>query len=133
MRQTFRLVHERARALALEAVRTAPHGFQVEVKPPARSLAQNARFWAMLDDISHQVVWYKQKLSSEDWKLVFTAAWKKHEVVPGIDGGFVVLGLRTSTLTVSEMGELMELMSAFGAERAVIWSDPKEAAPASRR
>ena len=91
----------------------------VEVRHSTRSLEQNKRMWAMLTDISEQVQWYGKKLQPDEWKDVFTAALKRQEVVPGIDGGFVVLGSRTSKMTVKEMTDLMELISAFGAERGV--------------
>jgi hypothetical protein len=106
----------------LKAMLTAGHPMQVEVRRETRSLAQNARLWAMLTDISEQVEWYGRKLSAEDWKHVFTAALTKQDVVPGIDGGFVVLGKATSKMTKAEMGELQELMEAFGAERGVRFS-----------
>jgi len=57
-----------------------------------RSTEQNARMWAMLTDVSRQVVWYGQKLQPEEWKDVFSASLNRQKVVPGIDGGFVVLG-----------------------------------------
>ena len=91
----------------------------LEVKPETRSLAQNARLWAMLGEISTQVDWYGRKLTSEEWKHVFTAALKKQDVVPGIDGGFVVLGKSTSRMTKGEMSELQTLMEAFSAEKGV--------------
>lgn len=103
----------------LKAMLTAGHRMVVEVKQEKRSLAQNARLWAMLTDISRQVEWYGQKLSPEDWKNVFTAALKKTRAVPGIDGGIVVLGQSTSRMTKAEMAELQELMEAFGAEKGV--------------
>ena len=74
-------------------------------------------------EIARQVDWYGQKLDSEDWKHVFTSALKKQRAVPGIDGGFCVLGTSTSDMTVEEMGELMELMEAFGATHNVEFSD----------
>ena len=89
------------------------------IRPETRSLQQNARLWATLTDISQQVDWYGRKLSPENWKHVFSAALKKQDVVPGLDGGFVVLGLSTSKMTVGEMAELQELMEAFGAENGV--------------
>ena len=89
------------------------------IRPETRSLQQNARLWAMLTDISQQVDWYGRKLSPENWKHVFSAALKKQDVVPGLDGGFVVLGLSTSKMTVGEMADLQTLMEAFGAEKGV--------------
>ena len=84
-----------------------------------RSSEQNARMWAMLHEVSTQVDWHGQKLSDGEWKDVFTAALKRQKVVPGLDGGFVVLGSSTRRMTISEMSELMELIAAFGAEHNV--------------
>jgi cobyric acid synthase len=65
------------------------------------------------------VVWYGVKLTKDEWKDVLTAALKKQKVVPGIEGGFVVLGARTSKMTVPEMTELIELSTAFGTQQGV--------------
>lgn len=108
----------------LKAMLMAGHRMVVEVKQEKRSLAQNARLWAMLTDISHQVDWYGQKLTPEDWKHIFTAALKKTRALPGIDGGIVVLGQSTSKMTKAEMAELQELMEAFGADKGVRFRAP---------
>jgi len=84
-----------------------------------RSLEQNRMMWANLEDIAQQVVWYGVKLTKEEWKDVLTAALKKQKVVPGIEGGFVVIGARTSKMTVPEMTELIELSTAFGTQQGV--------------
>lgn len=96
----------------------------VEVKPETRSLQANARMWAMLAEISKQVDWHGRRLTATAWKHVFTAALTKQDVVPGIDGGFVVLGKETSKMTRAEMSELQELMEAFGAQQGVKFSAP---------
>ena len=92
-----------------------------------RSQEQNDRMWAMLTDVSRQVNWYGQKLEPEEWKDVFTASLKRQKVVPGIDGGFVILGMRTSKMSIRLMSELIELMNAFGSqpEHLVNWTDPE--------
>jgi hypothetical protein len=97
----------------------------VEIKPETRTLAQNARLWAMLTDVAKQVNWYGRKLSEEEWKHVFTASLAKQDVVPGIDGGFVVLGKSTSKMTKPEMSELQELIEAFGAQQGVRFTAPE--------
>jgi hypothetical protein len=84
-----------------------------------RSLEQNRMMWANLEDIAQQVVWYGVKLTKDEWKDVLTAALKKQKVVPGIEGGFVVIGARTSKMTVAEMTELIELSTAFGTQQGV--------------
>ena len=97
-----------------------PPGTTVEFRAPRRSLDQNALMWSLLGQISKQVDWYGQKLSSEDWKDVLTASLRRTRVVPGIDAGtFVPLGMRTSQMTKEEISELIELIYAFGAERGV--------------
>jgi hypothetical protein len=121
--QYFRLVHDMARQRAIQAIKEAPAGLIVQIKEETRTLDQNSKLWPMLQDISRQVDWYGQKLTDDEWKDVFTAALKKQKVVPGLDGGFVVCGQRTSTMPKREFCELIELMYAFGAERGVVWSE----------
>lgn len=112
----------------IKSMLMAGHRLTLSIKPETRSDAQNRRMWAMLSDVSRQVEWYGKKLDAEDWKHVFSASLRKLAVVPNLDGtGFVALGLSTSRMTKAEMSDLMELMSAFGAERGVAWSDPEAA------
>jgi hypothetical protein len=118
------LVNDRLRAKALDWVRRAPSGTRIEFKTSKRSTPQNDLMWAKLTEISGQVDWYGQKLSPEDWKDMFTASLRKARVVPGLDAGsFVPLGMRTSDMTKDEMSDLLELISAFAAERGVVFSD----------
>jgi hypothetical protein len=98
----------------------------IKCEPETRSLLQNRRLWAMLTDISNQVDWYGNKLTPDEWKMVFSAALKNQKVVPGIESGFVVLSQSTSKMTISEMSDLMELMSAFGANHEVVFRDNLE-------
>lgn len=93
---------------------------------PRRSLDQNALLWAVLTDVSRQVEWHGHRLTKENWKDIFTAALKRQQVVPGIDGGFVVLGTSTSRMSKQEFSELIELIYAFGAEHGVEWSEPAQ-------
>lgn len=97
--------------------------FAVEVKPLTRTIRQNDLMWSLLTELSQQVVWHGQKLTPCNWKDVLTAALKRQAVVPGIDGGFVVLGQRTSKMTVKEMSEVIELAYAFGAQNGVKFKD----------
>lgn len=96
----------------------------VVLKRQTRSLDQNSKLWPMLGDVATQVSWYGEYLSKEDWKDIFTASLKKQKVVPGIDGGFVMIGGRTSKMDKQEFSDLIELIYAFGAEHNVKWSEP---------
>ncbi|ROM29293.1 hypothetical protein BK645_10005 [Pseudomonas protegens] len=99
-----------------------------------RTLDQNAKLWAMLGDISRQVEWpvngIMQKLDSEDWKALMTAAARQEiRMAQGINGGVVMLGESTKRMTVAELGDVIECMYVFGAEKGVIWSEPKGQMP----
>lgn len=111
--------------LQMKAHLIAGQQLVIEVKEKTRSTEQNARMWALLTDVARQVDWYGQKLTPEEWKDVFSASLKKQKAVPGLDGGFVILGQRTSKMSIREMGELMELIEAFGAEKGVRFSAPE--------
>lgn len=113
-----------ARQNASKAVMDAPEGYIVTIQEPTRNLIQNSRLWASLSEVSRQVDWHGNKLTPEEWKDVFTAALKRQKVVPGIDGGFVVIGARTSKMGKREFSELLELVYAFGAQHGVQFSDP---------
>jgi hypothetical protein len=101
----------------------AGHRLTLEIRPEKRSDAQNRLLWSLLTDIARQTKWHGQQLSAEDYKHMLTAALKKQRVVPGIDGGFVVLGLSTSKMTKPELSELIELAMAFGAEQGVVFHE----------
>jgi len=124
-KRVYFLVHDTARRLAAAQCGLAPAGWVVEIKPPTRTMEQNARLWAMLADVSHQVNWYGRKLSSEEWKHVFSASLKRQDVVPGLDGGFVALGQSTSKMTKWELGDLMTIIEAFGAQHGVTFHDER--------
>jgi hypothetical protein len=104
-------------------------GTIVEFRKATRSNTQNALLWARLTEIAAKVEWYGRHLTPENWKDVFTASLRKADVVPGLDrGSVVVLGMRTSKMTVAEMTALLDLIDAFAAERGVEF---KESAGAS--
>lgn len=101
-----------------------PFGTRVEFKHSKRSIPQNDRMWAMLTEVARQVEWHGQKLTPEDWKLIFLAALSKEaRLVPNISGDGYVDLRRSSDLTKSEMSDLIELIFAFGAEHNVAFKE----------
>lgn len=118
---------DRSRATAW--VSQAPLGTRVEFKQTKRSIPQNDRMWAMLTDVARQLEWHGQKLTPDDWKLVFLDGLKgETRTVPNIDGnGFVSLR-RSSDLSKEEMTEMMDLIEAFGTQHGVEFSDKQERA-----
>ncbi len=129
MSRALLVLHNDAmRAKAIDWIRRAPKETRVEFKGPKRTLPQNDRMWAMLTEISQQLLWHGQRLSTEDWKQVFLSALKQEmRIVPNIHGdGFVQLGRSSSDLSKEEMGDLMTIIEAFGARYGVKFYDPAE-------
>ena len=92
------------------------------IEEQKRSQEQNALLWSVLTDLSKQVPWHGEKLTKEEYKDLLTAGLKKQRAIPGMDGGFVVLGTSTSKMTKAEMSDLITLAHSFGDFRCVEWS-----------
>ena len=126
-KQVFVLSHPLARRNAAYACANAPEGYRVEIKPRTRSLAQNDMLWSILTDISRQTQFVVNgalvSVAPEEVNDILTAGLRREtRMAMGIDGGMVLLGQRTSKMTVREMARLIELAYAFGNERGVEWS-----------
>jgi len=118
------------REQAHRMIDAAPVGARVEFKAAKRTIPQNDRMWSMLTDVATQLPWHGVKLRPDDWKLVFLDALKRElRLVPNIDNtGFVNLGRSSSDLSKAEMGDLMTIIEAFGAQHGVVFYDDAEAA-----
>lgn len=123
-KQYFVIANESVRQRAIQALVSAPIGYGVAISEPTRTLEQNALMWPLLHDLSQQVNWYGNRLTDEEWKDVMTAAIKKQKVVPGVDGGFVVCGQRTSKMGKKEFSDLIDVIYAFGGQQGVQWTGP---------
>jgi hypothetical protein len=125
MKQFFILAHELARKNAMQAVLEAPTGYAVEIKPKNRTLDQNAKIHALIQEISRVVVWAGKLQEVETWKRLLTAAWLRArgepvEMLPAIDGfGVDVVFRPTSKLTVEEMSEFIEYVTAWTVEQGI--------------
>jgi hypothetical protein len=121
----FFLRHQQARQNALQAIKEAPEGWEVLLREPSRSTDQNSAMWPILDAFSEQLVWpvngRMEKLTAEEWKDLLSAAFRKetNRVAQGLDGGFVMLGQRTSKFGKREFSEFLEFLWATAADRGV--------------
>lgn len=89
----------------------------------------------MITEVARKVDWPLGsgiKRNIDAWKDIFTAALRSAnhglDVVPGLNGGFVLLGMHTSRMSKAELGDLMTLIEAFGAEHGVVFHDQDVAA-----
>jgi hypothetical protein len=119
------LSHQLARRRAADAVLSAPDGYEVWVKEPTRNGDQNAAMWPILEAFSEQLEWpvngRMSKLTADEWKDLLSAAFRKEQsrVAPGLDGGFVMLGQRTSKFSKREFSDWLEFLNATAADRGV--------------
>jgi hypothetical protein len=129
--QTVRLVSDRARKTAAELAFKAPHGSVANFRPPTRTVDQNSKMWAMLSDVARAKP-EGRELTTDKWKSLFMDAigipadWE-----PGINGGVVNVGYRSSRLSKEQMSEMIEQMYAYGAEHGVEWTEPEREADAA--
>ena len=123
------LHNDAMRAKAIDWIRRAPRETRVTFQGPKRTLDQNSRLWAMLTELSTQLLWHGQRLSTEDWKQVMLASLKQEmRIVPNIHGdGFVQLGRSSSDLSKDEMADLMTIIEAFAARYGVKMKEPADA------
>jgi len=121
----FVMSHELARRRAVEAVAQAPAGYVVTVKEPSRSLDQNAALWPLLTEFSEQLLWPVNgrmvKMEPEEWKHVLSAAFRGEQarLAMGLDGGVVMLGLRTSKMGKKQFSEFLDFLHATAADRGI--------------
>jgi hypothetical protein len=121
----IRLLGPTQRAHACTKVMAAPDGWVMRLSEPTRSLDQNAKLWALLEDVARaEPIGWKQ--TPEAWKCIFMQAtgWES-AFLPGLSGGFFPIGFRSSRLTVRQMADLITYIHAFCAEQRIPLSDPE--------
>ncbi len=120
------LAGDRERAKAHDWIKRAPVNSRVTFAGPKRSLDQNALMWSWLTAIAEQIRWHGQRLTPDDFKLIFLDALKREvRMVPALDDrGFVNLGRSSSKLSKEEMSDLIELITAWATSHGVILGEP---------
>lgn len=128
----FVLVHDIARRRAVEAVRTAPEGWEVRLKEPTRNADQNAKFHAICGDLARSgLEWAGKRRTTAQWKVLLvsghaTATKEGSEMIPGLEGEFVNVRESTALMSVRRSSSLIEYSIAFCVDRGVPLSEPKE-------
>lgn len=134
MPPVIRLIDDATRARAISWIKRSGCGVTVTFRTPdTRSKEQSDKMWANLTDIAQQGDWHGQKLSADQWKIVFMdALGGELNLVPNMAGtGFLPLGRSSSRLSVSEMADLITLTEAYAAQNDITLHD-SAAPPPSR-
>lgn len=110
----------------------------VTVARASKTRSQEARYHAMMSDISKQVDFDGKKYSAKVWKaklldqfqhelaLAGTPLSKPGETTISMDGQRVVqIRPESSGFRVKEASDFIEFLFATGAEHSVEWSDPE--------
>ncbi len=93
---------------------------KVTIAPLTRSDEQNAKLHAMLSDIAAKKVFNGQKLSIEQWKMVFVsghaiATGGQAQMAIGLEGEVINLRESTAKMGVKRCASLIEYIQAWGA------------------
>ncbi|MGG5962626.1 recombination protein NinB [Salmonella enterica] len=132
MKQRYCIVNDNVKRNLIDYIRSLPVNprapMVVEAREENRTDKQNRLMWPLLKDLSEQVVWYGEKLTKEEWKDVITVLVnqtkdQKQKSVPGINGGRVYFGVRTSKSSKSYMIDVIEAIYWFGTEKGVKFSE----------
>jgi hypothetical protein len=118
------------RSLLLDYAWRLPIDTVVSFKGLTRTLDQNARFWAMLGDVSKQEP-LGRRYTADQWKVVFMNAcgWEC-QFLETLEGTPFPVGFRSSKLTVRQMADLITFIQAWGDEYGIEWSEPPPEEPA---
>ena len=154
MKQLFKIERKNERwqdvarraVAAIKEAALSGRDFQVVIDEVKRTLDQNAAMWPALTDFAKQVPWpvtcsdgSTRQITPEELKDVLTAAFEQEtRMTPGLRGGFVMLGARTSQYGKRKMGDFLTFVRAEGNDRSVVWSGRArekfdEFIPAARR
>lgn len=98
---------------------TRPYYIELSKPDDQRTLDQNNLMWAALTEVSRAVEWHGERLPPEAWKDVISASLDGQRAVPGIDGGIVFLGKRTSKMSKKQLSDMLEAIFAFGTSYGV--------------
>lgn len=125
-KRVLRLINADVRERAARECRDAPDGAVVRFGEAGRSLDQNAAQWPILQAFSEQLEWPVNgrmvKMTPDEWKDVLSASFQNEaaRLAMGIDGGVVMLGMRTSRMTKRQFSDWLEFLHATAAERGVV-------------
>jgi hypothetical protein len=110
------------RDVAKQMVDSAPDGHILEVRPPKRSLDSNRYYWAVLGDISEQMVVGKAYEPSI-WHVYFKQLFLPDLIQELPDGSLSIVPPSSTKLTQKEFSEYLEKVVKWALEHDVRFSE----------
>ena len=110
------------RDVAKQMVDNAPDGHILEVRPPKRSLDSNRYYWAVLGDISEQMVVGKAYEPSI-WHVYFKQLFLPDLMQELPDGSLSIVPPSSTKLTQKQFSEYLEKVVKWALEHDVRFSD----------
>jgi len=110
------------RDVAKQMVDNAPDGYVLEVRPAKRSLDSNRYYWAVLGDISEQMVVGKAYEPSI-WHVYFKQLFLPDLMQELPDGSLSIVPPSSTKLTQKEFSEYLEKVVKWALEHDVRFSD----------
>lgn len=131
-KRTIFLVGPAQRKFARDCIESAPDDFVCVLKQRTRKEDQSARFHAMCGDVATQCQYIGRWLTKDQWKVLFisghaVATGIGADMVPGLEGEYTNIRESSAQMSVSRMASVIEYVAAYGADKGVIWTEPKRA------
>ncbi|HBR5102290.1 TPA: recombination protein NinB [Klebsiella pneumoniae] len=134
MKQQFCLINDNVKRNVVNFIQSLPVDHRspliIEAREESRTDKQNRLMWPLLKDLSDQVIWHGEKLEPAEWKDLITVLVsqmqnpeREQKSAPGINGGRVYFGVRTSQSSKRYMVEVVEAIYWFGTEHNVKFSE----------
>jgi hypothetical protein len=120
------------RDIAKQLVESADDGMILEIRKPKRSLEQNRYYWAILTDISEQVVPGKAYEPSI-WHEYLRALMLPERVIELPDGSIKMVEASTAELRKDEFSEYIEKVIKWALEHEVRFSDHTKSLDVSKQ
>ena len=125
---SFTIFGDADRRMAVDMITRSPNGWRFSLRDAKRSDAQNDKMWAMIGDVMKSPPeWFDRSLHKDDVKQVFMSGmFRELRMTRNADNdGFIPLAYRSSQLSVRQMADLIEYISAWGARNGVTFKDPE--------
>lgn len=124
VKQRFKLINQDTKLHVCRQIMAANWGKVVTVEDPTRTLEANAKFHAMLTDISNQATYMGKPRTVEFWKGLFVSGWQvatsqKLEIVPGLEGEFINIRESTASMSGKRLASCIEYVQAWAAMNSI--------------